>query len=148
MMVEAVYKLLSQASAIASLVGNHIHYAQAPQGQTQPYLVLQHAGLTGEQFHGGSSDFHTGIIRVSAIAPTYLGAADLARAVRQTLNGYSGEVVTNESTLRIAYIALEDEDEIPAILAEGQSQPRAYGRSIDFRYGIHEPAPAGAQEES
>jgi hypothetical protein len=115
------------------LVGGRLHYMYLPQGTTTPAIILQRGSMTGEH----RTTWRTGFFRVNVLAPTYLQAGDIAKAIRRKLDGHRDD--------EIAYVAFDDEADIPSVPVEGESQPRIYGIRIDFRFGFNEtPAPVGA----
>jgi len=81
--------LLAQ-SGITDLVGQRIHFVQAPQDVESPYLVISKISGVREHSHDGSSGLAHPRFQLSAFADTYGAAKAIIAAVQAVLQGYSG----------------------------------------------------------
>lgn len=134
MIAEAVHKLLRNASAVTDVVGDRIHYAERPVKLGLPALVVQDGADQTIPNLKDPSNASLGFVRVTALADTYLGAADLARAVRLALDGYHGNVAIDSGTVRVGFLKLDDDAPIPSDHRDGEGLIRTHGRQVDFRH--------------
>lgn len=86
----AIYSELKNNSGVSALVGTRIYPKKLPQNSTFPALIYQQVGGGSIYSHSGASALATPVWQVSCFASTFTGAKNLARKVREALQGFSG----------------------------------------------------------
>ena len=81
--------LLAQ-TGITALVGDRIHFVQAPQDVAPPYLVFQKISDPPQHSHDGPLGLSNPRFQFSAFAETYSAAKQVVAAVQAVLDGYKG----------------------------------------------------------
>lgn len=117
--------LLSK-SGITSLVGQRIHYVQAPQDVAAPYLVLQKISGPRIESNDGNSKLASPRFQITAFAAKYGTAKTVIEAVRTALQGYQG-MMGGQSGVYVHGAHLEDETDLDPGERSG-----LYGVSADY----------------
>jgi len=87
---EAIHHRLSTSSSVAGVVGDRITPYGRPQGQANPSITYQIVGRDFDRDLSGPNGLSTATVRISCWSKKYIEAEALAKAVRQTFDGYSG----------------------------------------------------------
>jgi len=92
MMEEALRAALAGDDDVAALVGTRIHWAERPQGNALPAIVL-HRIAGGRDYHGaGASGLVRSLVQADCWAATYTDAKTLARAAASALSGLASTI--------------------------------------------------------
>lgn len=130
MIAPIVQNLLVSNPAIVTAVADRIHYVERPQSVTVPALVIQYGSGIPDHNMKGPTGTVRGMVRVTSLASTYLGAHDLAKLVRNALDGYTGTVMD----MHVSYLFLNNESDIPSDHRNGQGSILTHGIQQDFNY--------------
>lgn len=142
MIAEAVHQLLRTSPAIGGATGAPtIDYAERPQGEPLPGLVITREPVTRSDHAKGAADVQRGAVGVVCMAATYLAAQELADRVTAALNGFSGSVVIEAGEVRLHLINPTTSD-VPSDHRDGEGQIRTHGVRVSFRFVLHEPPAA------
>jgi len=87
----ALRDLLLATQDVAELVGDGIHPVHLPQGFRLPAVSYQRISGPRIRAHEGPSGLARPRIQVDCWAETYAAAKELARRVRQSVDGWRGE---------------------------------------------------------
>jgi hypothetical protein len=85
-MEEALVAYLLSQTSITDLVSSRIHWVQAPQGETKPYITMQVISTGITRAHLGADALSRKRIQVDCYAMTYLSSKAIERAVIALLN--------------------------------------------------------------
>jgi hypothetical protein len=98
---EAIYARLSADAPLAALVGTRIYPVEAPQGVARPYVVHSRQDTVNMARLGPSprGPWDRVDLAVMAFADTAEAARAVAAAVRDALDGFSGDGVIGSSRL-------------------------------------------------
>lgn len=120
MSVEAaiVTLLTGDTAGVNALIAGRIAAAAMPQGLARPNVVYQRIGTRRRYSNDGPTGLARARLQVSCYADTPKAAKQLAAAVREVLDGYSGTV----GGCTIQALFLDDERDAP--------QPPATGRDL------------------
>lgn len=88
-MDEALWALLTGASAVTALCGQRIYWGEAPQGTSLPAIVLTVIGGTDQPHLRGTDGLWRYRVQVDCYGADRPTARSLHRAVLDRLNGYS-----------------------------------------------------------
>lgn len=89
---EALQAHLTDDADVAALVGTRVYPLRAEQGAARPYLVYQRISTPRVRSHSGPSGLAYPRFQITAVADSYSAARSLANAVREALDGYSGDM--------------------------------------------------------
>lgn len=131
-MIEPAYRtILLAAPAVAGIVGDRVWLGIRPQNERRAGVVL--TLLTGTHPHTfeGHGGYVQGRMQADCLAPDYRAAKELAKAVKDALDNYTGTV----AGVAVDYIEIEEESDIPRLPLEGQAVGTC-GVSVesDFQY--------------
>ena len=143
MVEQAVLKLLQAAPAITALVGDRVYYAERPQGDPLPAVVIERGGhnrLHAIQGHTGTT---TGFIRVVSMAKSYLQAADIARDITGVLDGYAGTVNVQDADgdtvpQHIQRLKHDGQTDLPSNHRDGEGRISTHAVLTDIAFNIHQ----------
>ena len=130
----SLYKLLTRARDVYSIVDDRVHFGCRPQDGKLPAIVLTQVSTTTPRTFKGAAGYETGRIQIDVFAPTYGAAKELAKALRDTLDNYSG--VGDRPSYEIDRLEIEDERDMPSEPQSGRSTP-VFGVSLDAVYQSH-----------
>jgi hypothetical protein len=125
----AFRSLLFAAAPVVAIVTDRVWLASRPQNERRAGVVLTLTTATHPhtfEEHGG---YVQGSMQCDCLAPDYRAAKELAEAVKAALDNYTGTV----DGLRIDYIEIDTESDIPRLPLEGQSLP-TFGVSVDVNF--------------
>lgn len=125
---KALCTILNGAQAVTDIIGTSIYPLVMSADVVLPAIVYQQISGQRDQVMAGPSGLASPRFQITCWADTYKKADELADAVRQTLDGYSGIV---ESVV-IQAIHLLDEADMPGIRPDNKAQSR-YGKRLDFQ---------------
>lgn len=116
-MEEGLLDLLRGTAALTPLTGPRIYWGRRPQGrETLPAIVLTRLGGRRDSNLGGPSGLVDSLVQADIYATRYREAKRAARAVRDAVNGYSG----NRSGTFFQLIAIANERDSSATAAAGE----------------------------
>jgi hypothetical protein len=103
MIEHAVRTILKSDDGVSAIAGDRIYYLVAPEKTPAPYIVISGVAKAADHTHDGPSGLREARIQVSAFADSYLDVSDLTQAVKDCLDGFTGqsEGVTIEKCLYI-----------------------------------------------
>ena len=116
----------------------YVHLGRAPHNATKPYVIME--GISGTPHHhlGTAAVTAEEVYQLTVVADTTSSRDTVKEAVRNTLDGYRGEV----GSVRIQQIALEAPvDDIEAL--DGGRQSGEYTSRIDARVFYERAEPTG-----
>ncbi len=126
MIEEALRAALAGDGAIAALVGSRIHWAERPQGNALPAIVL-HRIAGGRDYHGaGASGLVRSLVQADCWAATYTDAKALARATAAAVNGLTSTINGTE----LQGIFIRSERDMPP--EPGSGAERYHRASLDL----------------
>lgn len=127
-MIEVAFRnLLTADETVAPLVADRVYFINRPQDERRASIVLNLVSSTIPDMTFNGSDYVTGRMQLSCLAPTYPQAKALAQAARDAIDGFSG---TNDGTA-IGYIVIDSFRDIPVLPLQGAGQPATFGVSVD-----------------
>lgn len=129
MIEQSMFSLLSTTPAITAIANDRVFFNVRPQDERRPSLVLTRVGTQYFRTFKTVSGSIKGSIQIDALASTYRVAKELAKAVRNLLDGYVGYVTDT----RFRWIQVDDETDIPTVPLVGKAEP-TYGVSLDVRF--------------
>jgi hypothetical protein len=123
---KAIYTILSDDGGVSQLVADRIYPIVIDQGADMPAITYQQ--ITGPRSHNvsGPIGWVQSRYQITAWAETNLQASDLATAIREVIDGYSG----TSASLVIDHIFVIDEGDVPNLSAENSGLDM-YGKRID-----------------
>ena len=123
---ELLAYILADAT-VAGLIGTRLFALRAEQNATTPFVVWQDISGEGIYAHDGPTGLRTFRIQFSIYAPTVTQTEDVAAAIVNRIDGYSGVL---NSAVRIGFTFFDNDVSFDHELdSEGLRQ-----RSIDFRF--------------
>jgi len=125
---KALCTILGRADAVTNIAGSRISPLVISAGVALPALVYQQVGGPRDHVTSGPSGLVESRFQITCWAETYKKADELAAAVRQTLDGYSGII----DSVVIKVIHLLDEADMPGTRPDNKALSR-YGRRLDFQ---------------
>ena len=125
---KALCTILNNTAAVTDIIGTSIYPEVLSPDATLPALVYQQISGVRDHVTAGPSGLASPRFQLTCWAATYQRAAELAEAVRQTLDGYSGTVVG----IIIQAIHLLDESDMPSVRPDNKEQTRR-GKRLDFQ---------------
>ena len=127
---KAIYSILSTTGAVTQLVGDRIYPVQIDQVAGLPAITYQQISGPREHNVDGPIGWVQARYQINCWTEgdsgAYLEVCDLATAVREAIDGYSG----TSASLVIDHIFVEDEGDMPNLSAEN-SELNMYGKRID-----------------
>lgn len=140
----ATYILLTTAPAVTAKVNDRIVYAERTETHTLPAVIIQRGSENQTHHLKGNSGRTSGLIRVTCLASSYLGASDLARVVNDRLDAFVGTVNIRDDAgqlinLRVRHILHDGQDDIPSDHRDGQGQALTFGVETNYRYAYTTP---------
>lgn len=118
--------LISDAS-VTQHVGHRVFSQYATPADALPFIVTRRSGLRREQTFAGPMGVPQLTLTVVSYAETYEGVRDLADAVRDCLDGYTGSF----DNTTVKQVALDEERDELVQLA-GSEKPPAFSVEMDF----------------
>ncbi|MCK1541444.1 DUF3168 domain-containing protein [Bradyrhizobium sp. 179] len=97
----ALREFLLGDSAIVALVVARVYPVVLPQGTKLASVVYTRISGEGDYHMQGASGYVRPRVQIAAWAPTVDGAATLANAVKNRIDGYSGEMGTGSNIVRV-----------------------------------------------
>lgn len=129
-MIEVAFRLvLNEDEDTQGLTEGRVYFNAAPQNERRPRVVLRLVSAVPGHVFGGKGGWTKGRMQADCLAPTYEQAKELAAAVNEVLDGFSG----NKDETEIAFIETENKRDIPMLPLEGSATP-TFGVSIDCRF--------------
>ena len=92
-------------ATVAGEVGNRIYPVLAPSSADLPFITYRRVGIEREATFTGVMGVPRVTVEMACLATTYEAARELADAVRQVLDGYSGTADNTE----VKHVHLENE---------------------------------------
>ena len=129
----AIYNIFKDDASVGAIAGDRIYPALLPQSSTLPAVTYQQLAGPRDHTHDGSSGLVESLWQVNCVAETYKLADELATAVRNALDDYSG----TKSSVRIQAAYVTDEGDIPEIVPENPAMTR-YIKRLDFEIFFNE----------
>jgi len=102
---ESLVTILQASSAVTALAGQRIYPLRALQTAVKPFVLYQRISSVRQHSHDGPSGLARPRFQVRCVAGSYGQSRQLADAVRNTLDGYSGTV----GSVRIDGIIFQNE---------------------------------------
>jgi len=127
-MEQAIFEILSGDMDVATIIGDRIYPVGVPEGESLPAVTYQRIAEAPDYNIQGRSSISECMFQINCWAGDYDKACELADAVRDALEDYSG--VT--AGVVIEMIELSSEGDMPVIMPENENL-NAYGRRFDFR---------------
>lgn len=124
---KALCTILNRAEAVTNIIGTSIYPLVLSPDAVLPALVYQQIAGPRDHVTAGPSGLASPRFQITCWAATYGKADELADAVRQTLDGYSGTV----DGVVIRVIHLLDESDMPGTRPDNKVLSR-YGKRLDF----------------
>lgn len=87
---QALMTYLRAQSGVTDLVGDRIHFVQAPQGVTTPYIIVSKIDAPRGHTHDGADGLARPRFQLSIFDEHYGDCKAVAAAVQAALQGYSG----------------------------------------------------------
>lgn len=129
MVEDSLLSFLTTTPALSILINERVYLAARPQNERRASLVLTRISKKKFPTMEGTGPTQLGVIQVDCLGPTYGDAKVLAKAVSDTLEGFSGTL----SGTKFHWINITDESDIPTVPLEGKAQP-TFGVSLDVRF--------------
>lgn len=101
MLETGLVALLNSSAAVTAINGGRIYPLLIPANSALPCVTYQLISTVPEYCNDGPTGFTKSRIQVDTWANDYLDAKNLANAVRQTLDGYSGTLPDGTQVLSI-----------------------------------------------
>jgi hypothetical protein len=130
----AVHNLLSTTPLVTTIANDRVFFNVRPQNERRPSIVLTRTGTGFFRSMKKTAATVKGSMQIDVLAPTYPVAKQLARAVRNVLNGFKGQ---STDTL-FKWIQIDDESDIPTTPLVGKAEP-TFGVSLDISFMAVEP---------
>lgn len=123
-------RILVNVPAVSNLIGSRIYPNIVPQKAPMPSVTYQQ--ISGPRLHDmqGAVGMCKARYQINCWADSYLGAKELAWAVRLTLDGYG-----SEGTIKVIHLA--DEGDLPKT-SPGIDGLTRYGKRLDFNIWFQE----------
>ena len=123
---KALKAILDAAGAVTALVEDRIYPVERREGSDLPALVYQQ--ISGQPTHDvtGPIGYVPARYQITCWAATYLEACDLAEAVRDAVDGYSGTI----AELAIDHVFVLDEGDMPSLAADNRALSM-HGKRLD-----------------
>lgn len=118
--------MLSDAS-VTSLVGQKIYPNLAKAADDLPFCTWRRTGVSRQQTLSDPLGLPTVTMELSIYAANYLTARQIADAIRQVLDGYTGSF--DNTTVRHASLEGESDD---VIVLDGSEVPTVYSVTQDY----------------
>ena len=120
---DALYTKLTGTTAVSDLVGDRVYPAPLPQNIADPCISFQRIDTPREYSLTGYANLASPRIQVDCWAETYEGATALANAVRQAVQGFSGDI---GSVTVYAVFVVDERDSY-------EENSRSFRRSLDLQ---------------
>jgi Protein of unknown function (DUF3168) len=134
-MIEVGFRqLLTTAAAVNAQIAGRVYFITRPQDDRRPCIVLELVSYVPAMIFGGPGGYGNGRMQITCLASDYKTAKCIAKAVRSTIDAYSGCL----DTTIFGYIETEDVRDIPVVPLEGQSTPATFGVIIDAAFMAYE----------
>jgi len=130
---KALCTILGRAEAVTNIIGSRMSPLFLPADTELPALVYQQVGGPRDHVTAGPSGLAEPRFQITCWAATYKKADELADAVRQTLDGFSGII----DSVIVQVIHLLDESDMPGTRPDNKALSR-YGKRLDFQIGHKE----------
>lgn len=130
---KALCTILGRTDAVTNIIGSRISPLVLSAGVELPALVFQQVGGPRDHVTSGPSGLASPRFQITCWAATYKRADELAVAVRETLDGFSGIV----DSVMIQVIHLLDEADMPGTRPDNKALSR-FGKRLDFQIGHKE----------
>lgn len=129
-MIEPAFRtILLAAPAVAAIVADRVWLGFRPQNERRAGVVLTLTTANHEHVFEGHAGYVQGRMQADCLAPDYRAAKELAKAVSDALDNYTGTV----AGVAIDYIEVEEESDIPRLPLEGQAMP-TFGVSVESEF--------------
>lgn len=128
MAVEKALCTVLNTPAVTNIIGTSIYPNVLEPAAELPALVYQQISGARDHVTAGPSGLAAPRFQITCWAKTYIKADELAEAVRQTLDGYSGTA----ASVIIQCIHLIDEADMPSVRPDNREQKK-YGKRLDFQ---------------
>jgi len=136
MIEQSLYQYLSGIEAITNIVGTSIYHHHLPQSAEFPVLTFQLISSRHEHDLLGAAGIVTARYQVDCWSYSLSEAATMAEAVRQALQGFSGDMEDTE----ILFIVLDDQNNLDEAPKDG-SDNWLYRREQDYLIKYRESIP-------
>jgi len=136
-MEAALYYDLVNTALISAIVDSRVYPIIAEQGAQLPYITYQLIFAGYERHTGGGTDLARAVIQIDCWAETHKEVRDLAVAVQNRYDNFTGTLGGDGNTAEIDSCFLKDDrDEfVPAREATGRG---IYRRSLDLEFWYRE----------
>ena len=109
---EAFKDLLLACDAVTNLIVKRLYPNQAPQTvldeDPDSYCVYFAVSDVNDHHLTGPSTISRARFQVDAYARTYIAAHEIAEAIRESIDGFTGEVSGANGSMMLKHVALED----------------------------------------
>jgi hypothetical protein len=129
MIEQSFYSLLSTTPAINAITNDRVYLGIRPQNERRPSIVITRVGTQLFRTFKTKGGSIKGSMQIDCLAPTYRVAKELAKAVRDRIDDFTGVVTTT----KFLWIQTDDEADIPTVPLEGKAEP-TFGVSLDARF--------------
>lgn len=130
---KAFFDLVRADPSVSALIGSRVYPNAAPQDipddQLGPHVIYFKVSSVPERHLGGPSAPTQTRLQVDCYARSYATAQDIAHALREATDGYSGTVEGNDGSLELRSVRLEDMRDIYEFTTEETGWHRV---SCDF----------------
>jgi hypothetical protein len=130
----AFRSILAGNPAVTAIVGDRLFFVQRPQDERRPCVILTRVStLFGRNFRA-TAGWARGRMQFDCLAPSYPTVKELAAAVRDAIEDYTGTI---DNTL-IDQVTVDEERDTPVAPLEGRASP-TYGVQLDAAVLYQEP---------
>lgn len=127
-MISGINEILSEASALTTLLGsNKIYPVAVPEGTDLPYLAVSLARINTDEIKGNASGFYYGLVNVNVHAEDYDQLEEVSEAVIDALDNISG---TTDAGYNFQNIFVTNAFDRPDLFLNTPRQ--TYTRSVQF----------------
>lgn len=132
----AIRTILAQDNAVSELADDRVFLLHLPQNERQPSIVVTLIDAIHPHTLTAHAGWVNGRVQIVCFGPTLQDAKEVARVVKASLDGYSGEVEigSDEVIADIGWIKIDSERDLPQAPGPGQGKPAMYGVSIDVTF--------------